>query len=132
MIGISSVTTVVDHAAIQRFLHSPGGPVATDILKRARRVQAAAKRQVGVRTGKLRRSIDVDLRTRPLTEAYVGSSVRYALLHHEGASAHTITAAPGRKLSFNQNGRRVFASKVLHPGAKPNRYLTDNLLRAVR
>lgn len=123
---------VPDRSAIARLLHGRDGAVAVDMMKRALRVQAAAKRQVGVRTGRLQRSIKVDQTLRPLTGAYIGSNVRYALLHHEGSRAHPIAATPGRMLAFQRNGKRVYARKVLHPGTRPNRFLTDNLIKAVR
>jgi phage gpG-like protein len=100
--------------------------------KRALRVQAGAIRQVGKRTGKLARSIHVDLTLRPYTGAYIGSNVRYALMHHDGTKRHPIVAKPGRMLTFTSNGRRVYARKVLHPGTAANRFLTDQLIKAVR
>lgn len=123
---------VPDRSAIQRLLHGRDGMVAREMHKRALKVQAGAVRQVHKRTGFLARSIHVEMTYRPLTGAYIGSNVRYALLHHEGTRAHPIVATPGRMLSFSSNGRRVYARKVLHPGTRPNRYLTDNLIKAVR
>ncbi len=123
---------VFDKRELNAMLHGKDGMVSKDLYKRALRVQASAKRQVGVRSGRLRRSIHIDMTYRPLTAAYIGSNVRYAMLHHEGSRAHPITAAPGRMLTFRAGGKRVHTRKVLHPGTKPNRYLTDNLVRAIR
>ena len=123
---------VPDRGAIAELLHGRDGIVARSMMKRALKVQAGAKRQVGVRTGKLQRSIKVDQTLRPLTGAYIGSNVRYALLHHEGSRAHPIVAQPGRMLAFQKNGKRVYARKVLHPGTRPNRFLQDQLVKAVR
>jgi hypothetical protein len=132
VISFETMTFVPDNRAIQKLLHGRDGMVAKSIYARALRVQAAAKRQVGVRTGRLRRSIHIEMTYRPVTSAYIGSNVRYALLHHEGSRRHPIVAKPGRMLVFRSNGKRVYAKKVLHPGTRPNRYLTDNLLRAIR
>lgn len=130
--ALQTVRFVPDKAVIARLLHGREGMVAADMRKRARRVQAGAIRQVGKRTGRLARSIHIEMTYRPVTGAYIGSNVRYALLHHEGSRAHPIVAKPGRMLTFTSNGRRVYARKVLHPGTAPRRYLTDNLIKAVR
>ena len=55
----------------------------------------------------------------------VGSDVRHALWHHEGTRPHPIVGR--RVLRFVKNGKVVFAHKVMHPGTRPNRYLSDNL-----
>ena len=127
-----TITFKPDRSAIQSLLHGREGMVAKDMEKRALRVLAGAARQVGKRTGKLARSLHTELTLRPLTGAYVGSNVRYALMHHEGTKKHPIVAKPGRMLTFTSNGKRIYARKVLHPGAAPNRYLQDNLIKAVR
>lgn len=123
---------VPDRTAIAAVLHGRDGMVAKEMMKRALKVQAGAVRQVGKRTGRLARSIHVEQTLRPVTGAYIGSNVRYALMHHDGTRKHPIAAKPGRMLTFTSNGRRVYARKVLHPGTAPNRYLTDNLIKAIR
>lgn len=131
--ALQTIRFVPDRSAIAHLLHGRDGLVAKDMYKRGLRVQAGALRQVGKRTGKLARSIKVDMRVRPLTAAYVGSNVRYALMHHEGTKPHTIVSpAVGRMITFVSGGRRVYARKVLHPGTTANRYLTDNLIKAIR
>lgn len=132
MISFEATKFVPDRSAIQKLLHGREGAVGKSMYARALRVQASAKRQVGVRTGRLRRAIHIEMTYRPVTGAYIGSNVRYALLHHEGARAHPIVAKPGRMLVFRSGGKRVFAKKVLHPGARGNHYLTDALIRAIR
>ena len=122
---------VPDRRAIQSLLHGRDGMVAREIYKRALKVQAGAVRQAHKRTGRLARSIHTEMTYRPITGAYVGTNVRYAMMHHEGTRAHPIVAT-GRMLTFTSNGKRVYARKVLHPGSVPNRYLTDNLIKAVR
>jgi len=122
---------VPDRRAIQSLLHGRDGMVAREIYKPALKVQAGAVRQVHKRTGRLARSIHTEMTYRPITGAYVGTNVRYAMMHHEGTRAHPIVAT-GRMLTFTSNGKRVYARKVLHPGTRPNRYLTDNLIKAVR
>jgi phage gpG-like protein len=130
--AVQTMRFVPNHAVIDRLLHGRDDMVAKEMEKRALKVQAGAIRQVGKRTGKLARSIHVELTLRPLTGAYIGSNVRYALMHHEGTKRHLIVAKPGRMLTFTSNGKRIYARKVLHPGTSANRFLTDNLIKAVR
>ena len=132
MFTFQATTFKPDRAEIQKLLHGREGMVAKDVEKRALRVLAGAIRQVGKRTGKLSRSLHTEMTYRPVTGAYIGSNVRYALMHHDGTKKHSIVAKPGRMLTFTANGKRVYARKVLHPGTRPNRYLTDQLIKAVR
>ena len=126
-----SKTIKVDlyHDKIDNLLNSPRGEVGRELYKRAKKVQYAAKRQVGVRTGRLKRSIRIydHRRTTSGQIMYIGSSVPYALMHHEGAKKHVITPNKRSYLKFRQGAVFVFRKRVLHPGTRPNRYLTDNL-----
>lgn len=120
---------------VRFLLKSPYGAVGRDLFQRAIRVERAARRQVGVKTGKLRSSITVKNQT--LTtygQKYaVGSDLSYALLHHNGSRRHVILPVRAQNLVFfSKTGKLVVTNKVNHPGTKPNRYLTDNLFRAIR
>jgi HK97 gp10 family phage protein len=79
------ITHTVHHRAIASLV-VPGSPVYRDIVRRAIKVQGAARRRVRVDTGRLRSSINV---TAPHTKgnatgARVGSNVEYALFQEEG------------------------------------------------
>lgn len=97
------------------------------------RVERLAKAQVGKKTHALQRSINHKLATKSggLVVA-IGSNNKIALLHHNGARPHIIAARRAKTLRFYSRGRIVYAKVVHHPGTKPNRYLTDNLAKAVR
>lgn len=126
------VTFVKDRVGWTREFESVGGLVGRDLSKRGRRLERLARRDVGVKTGRLRNSIisitSVDYRGLHVT---VGSNNRIAYLHHEGSRAHEIRPRRAPILRFVQNGRIRYAHRVWHPGTKPNRYLTRNLIRVV-
>lgn len=121
--------------ATAEMLRSPDGVVGRDLMRRATAVQMAARRQAGVSSGRLRRSIvkrGPSGNDRKCLTMTVGSTLDYALLHHEGTSAHTIVPVHAKRLHFKVGGVDVFATVVHHPGTKPNRYLSDNLREALR
>jgi hypothetical protein len=110
------------------FLNSPKGEVGEKLEKVAKLMLFQAKRQVGVRTGALRDSIRlVHERLINGQEFRIGSDLNYALVHHEGSKPHLITSDNGEMLRFTSRGRVVYTHQVMHPGTKPNRYLSDQL-----
>jgi hypothetical protein len=119
----------LDYRAINHMLNDPQGDTGRYIYKKAKAVQFAAKRQVGVRTGRLRNSIRIYGHRGHASgqEMYIGSSVPYAMMHHEGTRRHKITAKKKSYLKFRSGSKLVFRKAVNHPGTRPNRYLTDNL-----
>lgn len=89
---------------------------------------AAAKAQVGVRTGALRASIHMrHLRDSRSQYVKIGSKKKYAYMHHEGTKPHLITPNRAHVLRFVSRGRLVYAHAVRHPGTKANKFLSDNL-----
>jgi hypothetical protein len=121
-------TVVIRKAELNFMLDNPSGDVGRYLAKKGRIVQAAAKAQVGVRTGALRASIHMrHLRDSRGQFVKIGSSLNYALLHHEGSKPHLIVPNRATILRFVNRGRVVYAHAVMHPGTKANRYLTDNL-----
>lgn len=121
-------TVVIRKAELDFMLNNPSGDVGRYLAKKGRMVQAAAKAQVGVRTGALRASIHMrHLRDSRGQYLKIGSELNYALLHHEGSKPHLIVAKRATVLRFVNRGRVVYAHSVMHPGTKANRYLTDNL-----
>ena len=124
-----AVVDVKFYPNFNHMLNGAGGMVDNDMRRRALTVQSAARRQVGDRTGVLRKSIH-SRRSRDSFGPYwyVGSTVSYAYMHHEGTRMHLIVPrGGGGKLKFVSKGGLVFATSVVHPGTKPNRYLKDNL-----
>lgn len=124
---------VLNHAEFDKLTKSPQGDVGKFLRKRAQILQQLAKRQVGVKTGALKRSIryQVVRDSRGLV-ATVGSNNRIALMHHNGTKPHIILPKRAPVLRFYSHGRIVYSKMVHHPGTKPNKYLTDNLSRAIR
>lgn len=120
--------------AFTKLLHDPKDVVGKDLKLKAERVKFAARRQVGVKTGKLRASITVINHT-PTTygqSIMVGSMLSYARLHHDGSRPHVILPVRAPQLVFiNKRGMLIRTNKVNHPGTRPNRYLTDNLRFAI-
>ena len=124
---------VLDQQGFDDITKSPTGMTGRFLRKRVTILQALARKQVGVDTGALRRSIryQVVRDSRGLI-ATVGSDNRIALMHHNGTKPHIIMPRRAQTLRFYSRGRIVYSKLVHHPGTKPNKYLTDNLSRVVR
>lgn len=120
---------VWDNAQLDFLLKQRAGAVGRDLEDRASRVMWAAKAQSGLRTGALRLSIHMIHKREATGQAFhVGSPLNYALAHHEGSRPHVIVAKPPGKLKFTKKGATIFAHAVVHPGTRPNKFLTDNLV----
>lgn len=123
---------VPDETGIAYVTRSPSGPVGTYMADLGRKLSRFAKRDVGVDTGRLRESINsrVTVETSGLVTT-VGSANKIALMHHNGTRRHVIEPRTSRALRFSRGARIVYARRVMHPGTKPNPYLTQNLARVV-
>lgn len=123
-----SVRFYPNRAGMDYVLHNPYGTTGAFLRAGANKVVAAAKQQVGVRTGALQSSIMyTQERAAYGQKVRIGSSLPYALAHHEGTRPHRISGRDGGMLRFSSRGRIVYSRSVMHPGTKPNRYLADNL-----
>lgn len=118
-------------SAIYAYCALPNEPVQRDLRRRARGIERMAKRMAGVDTGRLRRSIKTEIVPGfgGVPGIRIGSHVSYALLHHRGTRPHVILPHLRQRLRFKVNGRVVYATQVLHPGTRPNPYLTVPLAR---
>ncbi len=83
---------------------------------------AASEGKLGVRTGRLRRSLR---RTKATivgdgVVSAIGTNVKYMGPHEFGATTkpHTIRAKAGKALRFGIGGKVVFRKSVKHPGSK--------------
>jgi hypothetical protein len=114
--------------ALDFLVNNPRGPVGIYLYRKGLKIKALARRQVGVDTGSLKSSIHVR-RGRTGIGQYVeiGSNKNHAYLHHEGTKPHVILPNTAKQLRFVASGRMVYTRKVLHPGTKANRYLSDQL-----
>ena len=127
-ISLSFSGIVFRRPVLDKFLNSPSGPVGRYLYGRGLRVLIAARSQVGVKTGKLKASLEIEHSRRgPGQQVKVGSPLNYALVHHEGARPHIIVPRRAEALRFSARGRIVYTRIVRHPGTRPNKYLTDNL-----
>jgi hypothetical protein len=109
-------------------LNNPNGSVGDFLDKKGKDILALAKAKVGVRTGKLRNSLHMrHMRDSRGQYVWVGSTLDYALAHHEGTGPRTITPKSGKVLRFVSRGQIVYAHSVQHPGTKANRYLSEAL-----
>jgi hypothetical protein len=121
-------TVVFRKAELDFLLNSPEGDVGKYLAKKGRLIMAAAKAQVGIRTGALRSSIHMrHLRDSRGQYVKIGSNLDYALLHHQGTKPHVIRPDRAKVLRFVRGSRVIYTTSVMHPGTKANRYLSDNL-----
>ena len=119
---------IENKAGMYNVLKSPAGEVGRYMAGIGRKIQMGGRLQAGFRTGALKLSIGVSQSTTATgQEVKVGSSLRYALAHHEGTRPHRITGRNGGMLRFAKQGRIVYARSVMHPGTRPNKYLSDHL-----
>lgn len=121
----------VSRAEERRIVWEPQGALLTRLRRSGRNIVTAARAQVGKDTGELARSIHYNIRRwNGLPELWIGTYNSIALIHHNGTRPHAIRARQGAFLRYSSKGRIVYARTVMHPGTKPNRYLTDNLYLA--
>jgi hypothetical protein len=122
------IILVLNKPVLDMYLNSPTGEVGRYLYGKALLIQQAARAQVGVDTGKLKSSIHIRRgRSGPGQYVEIGSPLSYALMHHEGTSPHPIVPKRTSVLRFSAGGRMVYTRLVLHPGTRPNRYLSDHL-----
>jgi hypothetical protein len=114
--------------ALDTLLNKKGGPVGQYLKLKGNEILISARARVGVRTGALRASLHMrHMRDPRGQQVWIGSSLKYALAHHEGKKPHVITPKSGMMLRFVSRGQVVYAHSVNHPGTKANRYLADAL-----
>lgn len=110
------------------------GMVGMHMKKIGGQIITLARAQVGVKTGKLQKSIHMaHYSSGRKQHIRVGSNVSYALAHHEGTGPHLIVPHPPRThLRFRaKSGAVVYPTAVLHPGNKANRFLSSQLRKVL-
>lgn len=133
---MSSVTHKFNEQRFQFIMKSPVGAVAKDLIKRGKRVESRAKRNLAglggkpkrINTGHLRASISTNLIIRPEGLAVqVGTNVRYARWVHDGTGLY----GPKHVVIRPKFGKvLVFSSKIY--GAKKGKWAGKVVVRYVR
>lgn len=133
--GISyKLVNLVLYKPILEFeLRSSHGMVGRTLHKIGNRVLQGARRQAGVKSGRLRASMKLrHVRVRREAAVKIGAYTEYALMHHQGTRPHIITPnKPGGNLVFMKGSRVIHTKMVMHPGTRANRYLTDQLRKQI-
>jgi hypothetical protein len=119
---------------IQNLLNDPDGAVGKYLKDQGDEIIRLAKQQVGYRTGRLQGSIAHKRHFRDPRgqQMWIGSDVRYALIHHEGRGPQVIAPKAAKVLRFISRGQIVFAHKVVNKGAKANKYLSDPMRKVIK
>lgn len=127
--NLSLSKVVLYQPVLNRELHFQGGITWRYMDKLGDRIVRGAKRQVGYKTGALRKSIYMTHRPDVTGQSIkIGSLLSYAYLHHEGTRPHIIMPKEaGGVLQFTKGSRVIRTSLVRHPGTNPNRFLSDQL-----
>lgn len=118
-------------ANLNRFLLTNTGE--RDLWKymelRGLRAITGARAKVGVKTGALKDSIHMrHWAERTGQVVRIGSNLPYALAHHEGTRPHIIEPrTPGGVLRFSGKRGVVVTRSVMHPGTRPNPYLSSQI-----
>lgn len=120
------------NADVLKIINDPQGPITPHLHHIGRVITIAAKSQVGEDTGGLKNSIYYQIQkwSGGLPEVWIGTYHPIAYIHHEGTRPHAISARGAKFLRFSARGRMVYDRTVMHPGTKPNRFLSDNLYLA--
>lgn len=123
----------IDESGINELFNSSQGDVHRYMEEQAKKIVFLAKRKVGKKTRALEQSIGYRMYRFGDGVAFeVEATNHIALLHHEGTRPHFIHPRAGRALRFKDGGRVVYAHLVLHPGTRPNPYLTAALREVIR
>lgn len=110
-------------------MRSPTGMVGRSMSILGSRMVIKAKAQVGKETGALASSIGMSVSRAPYgVKLTVHAKDKKAFLHHEGTRPRVIMPKnPGGVLVFSKGARVIKTERVMHPGTKPNRFLSDQL-----
>jgi hypothetical protein len=110
-------------------MRSPKGMVGRSMSVLGSKMVTEAKAQVGKETGSLARSIGMSVsRAAYGVKLTVYAKDKKAYIHHEGTRPRVILPKnPGGILVFSKGTRVIKTERVMHPGTKPNRFLSDQL-----
>ena len=125
----------LDDVALDVMLKQPQGEVGRWMRRKGRQMEAAAKRDVGVSSGKLKKSIRRKHERIPKGQkmtirasALNSQGKDYAYDHHEGTPRHIIIGPVGKMLVFRKGGQIFRVHGVRHPGTHANKFLSKQLI----
>lgn len=123
----NDVRFVLNKPALAIQMNTPSGALWRWMERRGNRALSGAKRQVGVNTGKLRQSLHMKHRPEIYGQSlWIGSdTVSYAYMHHQGTKPHVI--APKNGTILRMGSSRIVHGPVMHPGTRPNPFLSSQL-----
>lgn len=139
---MARVYHVINHAEMMKILSSPQGTVARDLLRRALKVESAAKRNLGsnpkrVDTGRLRASLTHEFATTGRTRmvARIGTNVKHARFVHDGTGLygprHALIVPKSKKAlrwtAKGGRGKKGYVFSKYSRGMKPNPFLKNAL-----
>jgi hypothetical protein len=134
MLGANATNLHIDEAVLDHMLFSPSGDVGMWLRRKGAEMEAAARLEVGKRSGKLERSIYRTQERIPGGHKMVlGADARdssglksYALYHHEGTRPHEIVRREGMAF-VGRTGQPIVVKVVHHRGSKGNKFLSRQL-----
>ena len=121
---------IIYKSALHKELNTSSGALWRYMERKGDLAVKGAKRMAGVKTGRLRASIHKrHLGNMTGQYLWIGSKVPYAYMHHQGTRPHIIMPkSPAKPLRFTSKGRVVITpGPVMHPGTRPNPYLSSQL-----
>jgi hypothetical protein len=125
-----STTEVIIYKPVLNFeMKNRYGMVGRHLHGIGNQILQGARRQVGVKTGALQRSLKIEhLTVHGEAAVKIGSTLHYARLHHDGTRPHKIAPTPPNTTLVFSKGSKIITTKLVnHPGNRPNRYLSDQL-----
>ena len=120
---------VIYHGIFNLEMTDPRGMVGRSMSALGSKMVIKAKAQVGKETGSLARSIGMSVSKATYgVKLTVHAKDKKAYMHHEGTRPRVILPKnPGGVLVFSKGTRVIKTERVMHPGTKPNRFLSDQL-----
>jgi hypothetical protein len=122
MISVAQMRINIDQTAVKRMLDEPGGPVAWNMDRRAKRVATRARQ---LAPGSMKRKITTSTASGHVRVECSHPAVLYVI---QGTRPHIIRPNRRKALRWSSGGRFVFAKLVHHPGNRANNFL----LKAMR
>jgi len=123
MTGVASADITRLTEALNRASKESGVTTQQVLIQASNQILAEMEAKVPVKTGNLRTSLGVKVES---SRVIIGPDERqapYGGYVEFGTGPHVIRPKSKKVLSFVVNGKRVFATKVNHPGTKAQPYV---------